>query len=81
MNEPASKPVHKIRIGNVQAAVWANDGTNGPWHNVTFSRSFKQGDEWKSSSSFNRDDLLVLSKVADAAFDWIVANQKREPAE
>jgi hypothetical protein len=81
MSEPTNKPVHKIRIGSVQAAVWANEGPNGPWHNVTFIRSFKQDGEWKSSSSFNRDDLLVLARIATAAFDWVAANQKREPAE
>ena len=81
METLTNKPVHKIRIGNVQAAVWSNEGPIGLWHNVTFTRSFKQGDEWKSSSSFNRDDLLVLARIATAAFDWVAANQKREPAE
>lgn len=83
METPTNQPVHKIRIGSVHAAVWTNEGPNGPWHNVTFTRAFKQDGEWKSSSSFNRDDLLVLAKVADQAHTWIVANQnqKKEPAE
>jgi len=28
---------------------------------VTVSRSYKEGDSWKSSDSFGRDDLLVLA--------------------
>jgi hypothetical protein len=35
------------------------------------SRSYKDGDEWKSSSSFGRDELLTLAKVADLANSWI----------
>jgi hypothetical protein len=80
MSELTNKPVFKLRIGSVQAAVWENEGPNGPWHNVTFTRAFKQDGEWKSSSSFNRDDLLVLAKVADQAHSYI-CDQKREPAE
>ncbi len=36
--------------------------------NVTFSRIYKDAEgNWKSTSSFGRDDLLVLAKVADMA--------------
>ena len=46
-------------------------GSNGtdeqPRHNVTFSRLYKDGDQWKSTQSFGRNDLLVLAKVADLA--------------
>ena len=59
------RPVHEVRIGRIKAAIWANEGDNGTWFNVTVSRSYKDGDEWKSSSSFGRDELLTLAKVAD----------------
>ena len=39
--------------------------TNSPGTNVTFSRLYKEGDQWKSTQSFGRNDLLVLAKVAD----------------
>ena len=46
-------------------------GRNGtedqPRYNVTFSRLYKDGDQWKSTHSFGRSDLLVLAKVADFA--------------
>ena len=28
---------------------------------------YKEGDQWKSTQSFGRNDLLVLAKVADLA--------------
>jgi hypothetical protein len=59
-----------------KATVWANAVPNGTLHVVSFARLFRDGDAWRSSPSFSRDDLLVLAKVADAAFDWIVANQQ-----
>lgn len=38
---------------------------------VTFTRSYKEGDDWHDSSSFGYDDLLTLSKAADDAHSWI----------
>jgi hypothetical protein len=70
---PGNQPIHRVRISRVQAAIWQNSGENGPWYNVTFSRSYKDAnDEWKSTDSFSVDDLLLLAKVADEAHTWII---------
>ncbi len=74
-------PLHEVRLGSVKATVWSNAVPNGVRHSVTFARLYKDGDPWKSSSSFGRDDLLLVAKVADLAHTWITSNQKREPAE
>lgn len=67
----ANKPVHEVRLGSIKAAIWANDTQNGTRHNVTFARLYKDGDSWKSSESFGRDDLPLVGKVADMAHSWI----------
>ena len=61
------KPVDEIRIGRVKATVWRNGTEEQSRYNVTFSRLYKEGDQWKSTHSFGRNDLLVLAKVADFA--------------
>lgn len=66
-----NKPIHELRWGRIRAAIWENDTQNGTRHNVTLSRLYKDGDQWKDSTSFGRDDLLVVAKVAEAACDWI----------
>jgi hypothetical protein len=61
------QPVEEVRIGSIKAAIWRNDGDNGPRFNVTFQRLYRTEDgKWQSTGSFGRDDLLVLKKVADA---------------
>jgi hypothetical protein len=67
----ANKPVHEIRLGRIKAAIWENDTQNGTRHNVTLSRLYKDGDQWKDSSSFGRDDLPLVGKVTDLAHTWI----------
>lgn len=68
---PKQKPVHKVRLGSVKAAIWENQTDSGTRYNVTVSRIYKDGDEWKSTDSFGRDDLLLLGKVCDEAHTWI----------
>jgi hypothetical protein len=71
-DRPKVKPVREFRIGRIRAACWANQTDNGIRHNVTFSRLYKEdGGEWQDSTSFGRDDLLLLAKVADRVHSWI----------
>jgi hypothetical protein len=66
-----SKPVQEIRLGRIKAAIWENQTENGPRHNVTVSRLYKDGEEWKTADSFGRDDLPLLAKAVDLAHTWI----------
>jgi len=72
------KPIHEVRLGAIKAAVWKNDTQNGVRYNTTFSRLYKDGEEWKTTDSFGRDDLLVLAKVADRAHSWIHEQSQEE---
>lgn len=75
------RPVHEIRLGRIRAAIWENESENGTRHNVTISRLYKDGDQWKDTGSFGRDDLLLVAKVADLAHSWIYQQQSGEAAE
>lgn len=74
-----TKPVHEIRIGSVKAAIWRNETEAGPRYNVSFARLYKNGDQWASTDSFGRDDLLALAKVADQVHTWICAQIQEQP--
>ena len=67
----SNKPVHEIRLGRIKAAIWENETQNGTRHNVTVSRLYKDGEQWKDTQSFGRDDLPLLAKVIDRAHSWI----------
>ena len=43
----------------------------GVRHNVPVSRLYKDGDTWKDSHSFGRDDLPVVKALCDQAWTWI----------
>lgn len=71
-----NQPVHEVRLGRIVAAIWAHETEYGPRHNVTVSRLYKDGQDWKRSDSFGRDDLPLLCKAADRAHDWIFEQGK-----
>lgn len=73
MSNSKPAPVDHVRLGAISAAIWANAVENGVRYGVTFERLYRdpKTQEWKSSSTFNRDDLLTLAKVADLAHSRI----------
>ena len=80
-----NRPLHTIRYGAVKAAIWRNVVDNGsaprPIYNVTFSRSYKDGNDWKDSSGFGPDDLLVLAKIANDAHTFIHERCQKETSQ
>ena len=66
------KPIHEIRLGKVKAAIWRNETDAGPRFSVTIARLYKvEGGNWETSTSFGRDELPLVSKVADMVHTWI----------
>jgi hypothetical protein len=67
------RPAHECRIGRIRATIWQNHHeTQGTWYSITLTRSYKDGEgQWKSASSFGRDDLLVVGEATRMAFHWI----------
>ena len=65
----SKKPIARIALHPVSAAIWKNDGNNGEaFYNVTFERRYRDDSgKWQSSTSFSSNDLLLLAKVADLA--------------
>ena len=73
-----TKPIHEVRIGAVKAAIWRNEVNGGVRYNATLSRLYRDEEQWRSTESFGRDDLLLLAKVADQTHSWICAQGQED---
>jgi len=80
MTNSTNGPADHVRLGAISAAIWANDTEHGTRYSVTVERLYRDPETgaWKSSTSFNRDDLLTLGKVADLAHTRIHQMQGRD---
>jgi hypothetical protein len=85
----SQKPIKTIRLRGVSASIFANpakvDGRDITFHKVSIQRAYKDGDDWKHTSSFGRDDLPVVSTVLRRAWEFILdteaAKSRDEDAE
>jgi len=73
-------PEHKIRVGNVTATVWKNihkkDNKEFETFSITVLKNYKDGEEWKTSNSFQLNDLPKLEVVSRKAFEYIMVKSE-----
>ena len=74
-----NKPAAELRIEAVKATVWENEVGGITRHNVTFSRIYREGEQWKTTHSFGFKNLLTLAKLADQAHT-LIAERNAEAA-
>jgi hypothetical protein len=67
------KPAHQIRLGAIKAAIWQNvsDKTRERWFTVTVTRSYRDQEVLKDTTTYRRDDLPIVAKVVEMAYTWI----------
>jgi hypothetical protein len=62
------RPVENVRHGNVEIAVWRNEGEKGTFYSASAPViRYNDNGEWKDGSSFGRHDLLDLAEAAREA--------------
>ncbi|MEQ8694294.1 MAG: hypothetical protein RIC85_03080 [Gammaproteobacteria bacterium] len=62
-------PVMKLRDGLLEVAVWENTTNDGKsFHSFEHSRSYKDGEEWKKTTSLSGDDPLKVGLLYTQAY-------------
>jgi hypothetical protein len=75
------RPAHTIRLGKIKATIWRNTVEGRTLYNTTIRRTYKDGNTFKDSDSFGRDDLLLVAKVGDLAHTWVCEQLAKERTE
>lgn len=74
------KPEQKFRSGLVCATIWkkeiTKDNQKFDVYSITIDRSYKDGDEWKKTSTFNKHDLLRLQTVLNESVKYLFLNEE-----
>lgn len=71
----SNKPVHTIRQGNIEAAIWKNETGHGLFFSTTFTRRYREGTDFKNATNFGQADLLRIARLAHLAEAWIDVQQ------
>lgn len=85
MPEATSKPVKSFRMRGVRVSVFENhaerDENASAFHKVSIQKIYKQGNDFKTSTSLGRDDLPIARLLLDRAWQFILdaeSNSKDE---
>ncbi len=73
-------PLKKFRAGQVTATIWENkreiDGKEEIFKTTTIEKNYKDGEEWKTTNSFNINDLYRLQSVVNNALNNLVVKDE-----
>ena len=78
------KPVAKFIAGQISAALWENEivvksGKKAKMLKTTVQRRFKDKDgQWKSSSSFNRNEIPLAIYCLKKSFEHMIESRKSD---
>jgi hypothetical protein len=70
-SQETNRPAHTVRHRNIKATIWKNQTERGPMYNVTVTRSYRDGEQWRDTNSFGFDDLMTVAKALFDAHTWI----------
>ncbi len=63
------KPICKLTAFPVDLAIWKNENKDGDvWFSAKLSRRYKDGDDWKNTSSLRPQDFPLAAALLQEAF-------------
>ncbi|HQX53058.1 MAG TPA: hypothetical protein PLY87_25875 [Planctomycetaceae bacterium] len=75
-----TQPIHEIRHRLIKVCICRKQTHSRLRHTLTIVRLYRNGDVWKESTRFSRDDIPLMCLVLDEAYTWIFENSKRTEA-
>ena len=80
--KPVKSYRHATKDRSVECAVWKNEAESGQvFFNATFRCQYKEGGEWKDTTSYGAGDLFQLVRCATDAAAFMFFETVRENRE
>ena len=74
-----NKPVKTMRLRGISASIFANpaksNGNDSTFWKVSIQRTYKDGDEFKTTNSFSRDDLPIVWLLSQKAWEFVLKEE------
>lgn len=73
----SNKPVFTVKYGAVQLSIFENDlGEKGTVRSVVINKSYKAGDDWKTTSNFKGQDLPLIEGCIKDAMEFLYKKEQ-----
>jgi hypothetical protein len=85
MTQTTNKPVTSFRLRGVKVSVFANptqtDGRPSVFHKVAVQKIYRDGEQFKTTTSLGRDDVPVARLLLQRAWEFILVAEAGEAKE
>lgn len=65
-----NKPAKEFRMGQIKVAIWKEEKDEKPIYSFKFTKSYKDGEDWKETDYNNLSDLPKIQELARKAYAW-----------
>ena len=67
-----------FKAKGVRISVFFNVSGSSSWHRINIHKAYRDQDQWKTTTSLNRDDIPIARMLMNRAWKWILeAESKR----
>lgn len=73
-----NKPAYTDRRGRLALTIWANETEQCTRFSTEITRTWKDGEEYRTTSRLDERDLLAAARLATIADDWIAAERAKK---
>lgn len=74
-SNPPTRPLRTFRLKGVKASVFENRTEQGAFYKTSLQKVYKDGEEWKTTTSLGRDDLPVARLLLGRAWEFILETE------
>jgi len=68
MSTGSKRPVATLKDRFIKAAIWKNESKQGPFYGTTLERTYKEGNEYKTSHTLHGRDQLAAAQLLIKAY-------------
>lgn len=69
------RPLRTFRLKGVKASVFENRTEQGAFYKTSLQKVYRDGEEWKTTTSLSRDDLPVARLLLSRAWEFILETE------
>ena len=77
-NSEKKMPVFRQKVSTVEASVWENEGKEGSFFSVSMQRSYKDGEEWKTTQTLRINDIPAMIVALKKCYEYTKIPKKDE---
>jgi len=78
-----TKPAQQFRLRGIAVSIFANESKDRktPYYKVSMQKTYKDGDDFKTTTSLGRDDLPVAELLFKKAWVWVLSQEAEDRKE